>query len=419
MHITSPYLRDIGILAFVPDTWGAGVWQVRHQVLTRLSKYFNVVWLDPPVGWRKSVRAGIHRSTFDVPSASEFPGFEVYRHSTWAAKFYKPLAIAKMTEAARTRDGIRRLRERGSQIIICYLWRPTYAECLWAGDFDKRCYHIDDEYSFSVEDQPIDEYERQIITRVDQVFIHVPALMKKKGGLNKNTIYVPNGVDYNAYARNYDAPGDLDGIRGPVVLYTGVLKSQLDWKLLELVIQRRPQLDFVFVGPEGHLEPADRQSIETLRRRPNVHFIGGKSVDRLPAYAAHADVCIMPYKVDDYTKYIFPIKVNEYLAAGKPTIGTPIRVLDEFKDVVNLATTPEEWCDALDRCLREEPTDESSVAKRRAVAMQYEWDTLVRRIAGAFCALAGGKYEEQLEALDNTALENERLRKFSSRNPAG
>lgn len=398
----APLMPEIGLMAFVPDTWDDGVWQLRHQILTRLSRYFNVVWANPPIGWRKSIRSSPLISRFHVPDYDNAPGLEIYQHPKWAAKFYRPKFIADLTEAARVRAGLSELKKRGSEIRIGYLWRPQFASSLWAGNFDKRCYHIDDEYSFSVVDTPIDARERRIIEDVDQVFIHSPGMMEKKGNLNPNTDYIPNGVDYDAYTKSYNMPEDLKEISAPIVAYIGVIKSMIDWQLVATLVRQLPELSFVFIGPDGQLDSGDKQAIACLRKLPNAHFLGNRPVDTLPAYTAYADIGIMPYRKNGYTKYIFPLKVNEYLAAGKPTIGTPIRTLQDYSTVVDLASTSEEWCDALQRNLRAEYSREIMIKARKAVAREYDWQISVDRIARSICKLSGSRYVDRLDNVTST-----------------
>ena len=348
----NPRSPAVGIVSFVPDTWG-GVWQLRHQILTRLSRYYPVLWVDPARDWRASFQQETRRERFARPQAESYPAFSLMPHDRWMPKVYRPAFIGERITAARVHRGMRYLEAQGVREFVGYLWRPEFADCLASGEFAVRCYHIDDEYSFSEEEAPVPAEERRIIESADQVFIHSPAMMEKKGSINPHTMFAPNGVDFAAFSAMRPMPADLASIPGPTVGYIGVLQSTIDWGLVREVAQSNANCQFVFVGPEGHLDPADRQHLDAIKTLPNAHFLGGKDVGLLPDYASHVDVCIMPYKRNDYTKYIFPLKVNEYLAAGKPTIGTPIRSLQDYSDVVGLAATATEWGDALQDCLSE------------------------------------------------------------------
>jgi hypothetical protein len=111
------------------------------------------------------------------------------------------------------------------------------------------------------------------------------------------------------------------------------------------------------------------------------------------------DVCLLPYKANDYTKYIYPLKLNEYLAGGKPIVGTSIRSLLDFAHVIKLASTPDEWSRALTESLEPEAVSIDQVQKRRSIAKQVDWETLVHTIASSLCNRIGPFYEERFAAL--------------------
>src|SRR5690606_34370889 len=172
--------------------------------------------------------------------------------------------------------------------------------------------------------------------RADDVIVHSARLFEKKSGINPATFLVPNGVDYDAFATRRDEPPDLAAIARPRIGYAGVIKMQLDLALLDALAAARPDLSFVLVGPVGNVEGKARE-LESLRARPNVHFLGRKPVEDLGAYTQHFDACLMCYEVNAYTHCIYPLKMHEYLASGRPTISSPIRSVLEHADVVRVA----------------------------------------------------------------------------------
>ena len=194
---------------------------------------------------------------------------------------------------------------------------------------DLSCYHIDDEYSFSEAEVPTNETEAQLIAAVNQVFVISPGLMDKKGGINPHTVLVPEGVNYQAYATAVPEPTDLASVPHPRIGYTGNLKKQLDWSLLLSQTQRHPEWSFVFVGPRSP-HPEIYAVLDQLSKRSNVYFLGAKSVQELAAYPQHFDVCIMPYALaDNSARYLYPLKLHEYLASGSPVVGARIRSLED------------------------------------------------------------------------------------------
>jgi glycosyltransferase involved in cell wall biosynthesis len=284
-------------------------------------------------------------------------------------------------EKKRMRHAAAKLRARGVRQLILYVWRPAFARAVQVVDYDYSCYHIDDEYSFSPEEKPNDPLEMQLITDVDQVIIHSPALLDKKGTSNSNTHLIPNGVDYVAFSTAEAEPEDLRSIPHPRIGYVGIIKEQLDLELISLLAKRHPNWQFVFVGP---IHQNTIKNIPPLRELPNLHFPGARKPDALPAYVQHMDVNLLPYVDDGYTKFIYPLKLHEYLAAGPPVVGTPIRSLQSFAGVIQLASTVDEWSAAITEALDPKQNSPAAVAARQAVARDHDWNVIVERIALTF-----------------------------------
>ena len=126
-----------------------------------------------------------------------------------------------------------------------------------------------------------------------------------------------------------------------------------------------------------------------MSRRSNVYFLGGRPAEKLGEYIQHFDVCTMPYVVDDYTKYIYPGKMHEYLASGRPVVSSAIHSVEEFRNVINIATGHQEWSNALEFALSEEENMPARRAERQRVAREYDWDPLVEKIACTIAARVG------------------------------
>jgi glycosyltransferase involved in cell wall biosynthesis len=375
--LRSPVYSDVGIIGLVYHHWG-DQWLTPHHVLARLRRYYHVVWINPAHEWRQ-VPEILRGGCAGARAASVGPGFHIYRPEWWLPKLYRPRWLADFTFDRRLRRARRVLAELGCRKFVLYLWDYRYERALAADGFHVRCYHIEDEYSFSTVEVPIDPSEARVISSVDEVFIISPAMMEKKGKINPHTTLIPHGVDYGAYAASAPEPADLVGIPGPRIGYSGFLKKQLNWPLLRLLADRHPEWSFVFVGATKH---ADVQpAIDEMARLPNVHFLGAKEPERLAHYNRHFDVCIMPYQMDDYTKYIFPLKLYEYLASGRPVVGTPIRSLLDYAHVVRLASTPDEWSEALAGALIEAAGSHERANLRRSIARQNDWGVQIDRLA--------------------------------------
>ncbi len=381
----APLFPSIGVIGLVPDIWG-DYWQVRQHVLTRLASYFFVVWVNPSRSIPEGHVEGEARVRVD--EGAQPAGFHVYTPPFWLARISRPGLLAHVSFDLRLRQARKILENSGCTKTITYIWRPEYERALLLRPGNLACYHIDDEYTFSEKEVPTDLVETRLIKKVDQVFVHSQGLLEKKGGLNPHTMVVPNRVDYDAYALPHTEPADLRSVPRPRIGYTGILKAQLDWSLLLQLARRHPEWSFVFVGPRNGAQTEVARWIEALSGLKNTYFLGGKSPQVLAAYPQHFDAAVMPYRVNSYTNHIYPLKLHEYLASGCPVVGSTIRSLSLFRDVVRLAGTIDDWSAALSAALSPSARSEEEVEKRRTVARNHDWNRIVQTIAQALCALA-------------------------------
>ena len=195
---------------------------------------------------------------------------------------------------------------------------------------------------------------------------------------NPHTYPIETGVNLELYnpAKKYETPGDMQDIPRPIIGYMGTINStRLDGELLYQIISQRPDYSFVFTGPEDDIFRRNR--IHSLK---NAYFTGQKKVDELPAYIAAYDVCINPQMVNEITDGNYPLKIDEYLAMGKPTVATSTHTMRNiFAGHTHLAINPEEWLAAIDRAVTE--ADDKELAKQRiAFAETHSWGHSVKKI---------------------------------------
>jgi len=373
--MAKPLLPHIGVLAFVPDDWGPH-WESRHHMMSRLAAYFNVVWLEPSHGWRDSIRILVRRGRLE-PEPPE--GLHVHRPDPWLPRFYRTAWLDHLARDARLRNARKRLASLGCSKLVLHIWRPDFLFALETIPADFTLYHVDDEYSFS-DVEPSPKNEAILLERADQVIVHSTALLQKKGGINPHTALIPNGVDFAEYAIPHSQPPDIARIPPPRIGYSGHLKRQLDWRVIGDLVRRHPEWSFVFVGAvRPHPEVAG--IINGLSSYANVHFLGAKTVHELAKYPQHFDCCIMPYAETSYTSCMYPMKLHEYLASGRPAVGAPIPALEEFSHVMELARTPEEWSTAIQHALSPAANTPDKRQERQAIARQHDWDALAFRVA--------------------------------------
>jgi glycosyltransferase involved in cell wall biosynthesis len=366
-----------GFIALVPHDWN-DQWLGRAQVMSRIAKRFHVVWCGPPHEWRSIPKRARSGPSIEQPVA-DLPMLHTYRAEPWLPRLYRPRTLASHLLQRRLEHARAILVRQGCTHIVLSIWTPQYSNVLPLVKHDMSMYHINDEYSYARVQQPISAEERVLMAGVDEVFIHSPVVMARKGALCSSATLTPNGVDFDAFAGERPMPDDLAAIPSPRIGYSGFLKTQLDWELLFATAQQNPQWSFVFVGTALE-QPGLATTIARLETLKNVHFLGGKSSRVLSAYPQHFDVCMLPYCVDDYTKYIDPLKLSEYMASGRPAVGTPILPLEDVSSLVALAGTPAEWRQAISSALLPGANTPEERAKRQSWAKRRTWDALVDTI---------------------------------------
>ena len=377
MNLSQPLVGEVGVIALSPDPWSAQ-WMDRHYLLSRLAGHFQVVWMTQP-WWREAISGLGSRGLSPAADAARPEGLQVYEPELWLPRVGRPAWLGRFTSRERLRRASELLRARGCSKVVLFICQPDFGVAIEDVPHDFSIYYVSDEYSFSTTEVELSATERKVLGSVDQVYLTSPALMQKRGGFNPNTEFLPMGVDYQKFSTPVPEPDDLRGIPYPRIGYMGHLKAMLDWPLLLELSIAHPEWSFVFVGPKGP-HPEIDELLDKMALLSNVHFLGGKPTKSLGAYPQHFDVCLMPYVIDDYTRYVYPLKMHEYLAGGKPVVSSPIRSVEDFKHVIAMARNREEWSRAIEGALSPGQNTPDQRARRQGVARDYDWDGLVARM---------------------------------------
>ena len=171
-------------------------------------------------------------------------------------------------------------------------------------------------------------------------------------------------------------PDDQAGLPGPRLGWYGVIDERVDLDLIAGLAAARPDWSVVMIGPVVKIDPA------SLPQAPNLHWLGQKSYDQLPAYLAGWDVALMPFAMNEATRYISPTKTPEYLAAGCPVVSTPVRdVVRQYGHLhaVRIADGPAAFVAACADALADAPADTCTEAD--AVLARQSWDLTQARMA--------------------------------------
>jgi teichuronic acid biosynthesis glycosyltransferase TuaH len=217
--------------------------------------------------------------------------------------------------------------------------------------------------------------EKETIKSADLVVSNSPYLRDYAKPFNSNSYYVGQGCDLELFKPNEVAePTDLAKIKGVKIGYIGFLtEMRLNINLLVEIAKTKTDWQIILVGPED-----DTFKNSELHQISNVHFLGNKNGDELPAYIKYFDICINPQVVNDLTIGNYPRKIDEYLAMGKPTVATQTPTMEIFKDFVYLGQTALDYINLIEKALKENSPEKQQ--QRINFAKGHTWENNVQEI---------------------------------------
>lgn len=238
-------------------------------------------------------------------------------------------------------------------------------------------YCIDDYGSLSdVNESIVRRMDDETTRRADLVFIASGTLLDDKLRLNPNTHVSPHGVDTVHFGRAQDeglaVPADTAHLHGPIIGFFGLIERRIDLALLDYLADSRPEWTFVMIG---------RVAVPTqqLPSRPNLHFIGKRPYESLPAYGKQFDVAIIPYGQTKFNYHANPLKLREYLAMGKPVVTVSTPETDKYADVVEVAKSREDFLAKLDLVLSQ-PSSPAEILRRLNRVAGQTWDARLNEV---------------------------------------
>lgn len=221
--------------------------------------------------------------------------------------------------------------------------------------------------------------EDELLRRADIVFTGGNSLYNLKKQKHSNVFYFPSSIDKKHFiqARKIAIqPADQLIIQGRKAGYAGVIDERMDLTLLKSTAMNCPDWQFIMIGPVVKIKE------EALPRLTNIHYLGMKNYDELPAYMSGWEYGLLPFALNDSTRFISPTKTPEYLAAGLHVISTPVKdVVSTYdnKDLIQIADTATEFCENLNRVYTEGQT--AAWRKRVDVFLdENSWDSTWKKM---------------------------------------
>jgi UDP-galactopyranose mutase len=235
---------------------------------------------------------------------------------------------------------------------------------------------MDELSAFRFAPPTLKEREALLMRRADLVFTGGQSLYEARKDRNPRVYCFPSGVERAHFAQASDPAtpqaAAVAALPHPRVGFYGVIDERIDLDLLGRCAALRPDYQWVMVGPTIKIDEAD------LPQAPNVIYPGKQEYAALPGFLKGFDVCMMPFALNDSTRFISPTKTLEYMAAHKPIVSTPIHdVVAPYGDIVRIAATPEEFVAAVDAALAESPAARAArAAAEDAILAAHEWDVI-------------------------------------------
>jgi glycosyltransferase involved in cell wall biosynthesis len=381
---------DSPILGFGLNNWDT-YWQTRQHVLSRLS---SRNWR---VGYTVPIQSIWDRDTPRWRDARWFGRVVEQDGVTVVYPGRLPMVCERWPSFDRTlmaRHGARFaniMRNGTSGVVVAYVFHPFFFPYVQRLDGAKVIFHADDRFSAMPGwNEELAARQHALVERADWIFASTEGVARSLGsGACGKTQLLPNGADTDRFLAGQlsPVPDDLALIPRPRLGYAGSLNEKVDFALIDRIAERRSDWHWVLVGPrwsERYLKPETRRFVESCERRANVHFLPTKAFWELPAYYAHMDINVLCYRSDEegWWRDIYPLKLHECLASGRPVVSSDLPAVRKFSDVVVICTTVDEWTDQIAQLLagREVATRDARLAVARANDWNVRIDVIERRL---------------------------------------
>lgn len=306
------------------------VYQRPQHIITKLSESFNTFFIEEPI--------------FDAEDQAYFSSSQINSSLSVLVPHLLPGLTAEeqiLQQELLLKNIIK--TDRVKEFIFWY-YTPMALEFTGAFSPALIVYDCMDELSaFKFAPEKLKALEFKLMEKADLVFTGGHTLYQEKKKYHSNIHPFPSSIDKNHFGKARNAAGspqDQQDIEGVKLGFFGVIDERFDIDLIKKMAEIRPEWQFILIGPVVKIEP------KSLPNANNIHYLGKRLYDELPAYLSGWDIALIPFLLNESTKYISPTKTPEYLAAGIPVISTPIRdVVSPYgmRKLVDIGSTAQEF----------------------------------------------------------------------------
>jgi len=397
-EIMSTFVKNGNRVIFIENT---GVRMPEMRDMSRIKSRIKN-WIRGVKGIRKEMENLYVFSPLVLP-------FPYFRPARWLNRHMILSVLKKWMKAADFSD----------PVIMTFLPTPLSSDII--DNLTKKLvvyYCIDNFSASSSAAKKIKKSEKILLKKSDLVFVTSKELYNYCSKYNDKVQSFPFAVNFDKFEKfrlgTDVAPAELKNIKRPIIGYVGGVHKWIDQNLIKKMAEICPECSFVFVGPL-------QTDVSLLAVLKNVHFLGSKYHKDIPVYIKYFDACIIPYLITDYTKNVYPTKLNEYLAMGKAVISTPLpEVLDfnrNYNDIVYVANDADNFIKHIRVNIA--TIDEKNVKSRIETARSNSWDSRISQMSGLMeneidrkISNADDRWKENLIYLYKTA--KRKILKFSA-----
>jgi glycosyltransferase involved in cell wall biosynthesis len=376
------------------------VFQRPQHLLSRLAEHYPIIFVEEPVYDEQGSSLSTYSPAPNIlvcqpHTPVNMPGFHddqlpymqkvvrqlVQEHEDHIAWFYTPMALPL-------------LQEMDPRLVVY--------DCM------------DELAAFKNAPKQLLQRENGLMKVADIVFTGGQSLYRSKRDRHPNVHCFPSSVDAAHFLQSLDRTNSHPlhrGIPGPRLGFYGVIDERFDADLIAKVADAHAGWQIVLVGPVVKINPA------SLPQRPNIHYMGQQPYEALPKFLAGWDVCLLPFALNDSTKFISPTKTLEYMAAELPIVSTPVRdVAEIYGDIVAIAGDAPSFIAACEAALLASPEElAQKISRMRQVLKLTSWTSTAAKMRELMDATPRRQSEkvapaeEAIETVD-TALALNRLR---------
>lgn len=409
-------LRNTPIVCVALPSWEGEYTKSTVHLMTRLAEHNRVLYVDYPRTWTDVVRAivrGVHlpwKAMFSPSHRVSMPlGTDRDLHLLTLPPVLPVNALPsgrlyRLGQLLNARIISRAIRKEMARLdmqapVVINAFQPGLGLAL-KGKLGERStvYYCYDEISEAAWcGKHGAEDERRFLEEADVVITTSDALWESKERHARQCFVVKNGVDFDLFS-SVDALRterlEVDGTpTHPTIGFVGNVDARVDLELLETMARMRPEWTFEVVGPAR--DPQVRARLEAV---DNLVWHGPKGPADLPAIMQRFDVGIIPFRKDGFTRFIYPIKVNEYLAAGLPVVMTDFAHIPELRAAVAIADGADEFIASIKHVVRAHSSHDRET--RRAFASLNSWQARAAQFASVIGRFAMQPRSARLFSID-------------------